>query len=203
MDDITFFGPSVPQQVRALIPLLDKVSQQQFRKALQVAVEYLKGAEISDRQFEQLSKTLSLPKDIFAAVFTGLYYIIRAAIRNKSKIDVFQNLLKELNIPQAFAADLVKVLQTSRAALEAAVLGNKISLPTLDKLTWRVDVVISTSSMSRVMKPRIVLSMVLSDGNIKTFEISIEKFHELRFNVSKLLKDVEELERQPILKIDV
>jgi len=45
--------------------------------------------------------------------------------------------------------------------------------------------------------------MTLSDGSIKTFEISIEKFHELRFNVSKLLKDVEELERQPILKIDV
>jgi len=112
MDDITFFGPSVPQQVRVLIPLLDKVNQQQFRKALQVAVEYLKGSEISDRQFEQLSKTLSLPKDTFATLFTGLYYIVRAAIRNKAKIDVFQNLLKELNIPQAFAADLVKVLQT-------------------------------------------------------------------------------------------
>ncbi len=38
-------------------------------------------------------------------------------------------------------------------------------------------------------------------GSIKTFELSVEQFHELRFNVAKVLKDMEDLEKNPILKI--
>lgn len=41
-----------------------------------------------------------------------------------------------------------------------------------------------------------------SDGQIRTFELSLEKFHELRYNVAKVLKDMEDLEQIPILKID-
>lgn len=46
------------------------------------------------------------------------------------------------------------------------------------------------------------MEVTTSDGRIKTFELSIEKFHELRYNVAKVLKDMEDLEQIPILKID-
>jgi hypothetical protein len=43
--------------------------------------------------------------------------------------------------------------------------------------------------------------MTLSDGNIKTFEVSVEQFNQLRFNVASVLRDMKKLERHPIMKI--
>ena len=73
--------------------------------------------------------------------------------------------------------------------------------PGLDDLKWRVDVTISTSSMSRVLKPSILMQLATTDGQKKTFDLPLEKFHELRYNVAKVLKEMETLEKHPILKI--
>ena len=43
--------------------------------------------------------------------------------------------------------------------------------------------------------------MSLSDGSIKTFEVSVEQFHQLRYNTAKVLRDMQELERHPIMRI--
>ena len=43
--------------------------------------------------------------------------------------------------------------------------------------------------------------MKLSDGRVKTFEVSVEQFHKLRYNVAKVLRDMQELERHPIMRI--
>jgi len=203
MDDYSFFGPSLPHEVRAMIPLLTKIEQPQFRKAIQIAVEHLKGVPISDQQFHQISKVVNLSKQTFALVFTGVYYILRAAVRSKAKTEVVQSLLTELRIPEPFIADLVKVVQTSRATLESAVAARRLRLPRIENLYWRVDITISTTSLSRVMKPTISFSVTLDDGTIKTFEVPTQQFHLLRYNIAKLLKDIDELEKHPILKVDV
>ncbi len=76
-----------------------------------------------------------------------------------------------------------------------------VRYPTLEELKWRVDVTISSSSLSRVLKPTILMQTTTSDGKQKSFELSLDKFHELRYNVAKVLKDMEDLEKMPILKI--
>lgn len=43
--------------------------------------------------------------------------------------------------------------------------------------------------------------MVLEDGTIRTFEVSVEQFNQLRYNVAKVLNDMQTLERHPIIKI--
>lgn len=43
--------------------------------------------------------------------------------------------------------------------------------------------------------------MILSDGSIKTFEISHEQFNQLRYGVAKVLLDMQKLERHPIMKL--
>lgn len=43
--------------------------------------------------------------------------------------------------------------------------------------------------------------MILSNGSIKTFEVSIEQFNQLRYGVAKLLHDMRALERHPIMKV--
>ena len=97
-----------------------------------------------------------------------------------------------------------------------------LKYPTIKDLRWRVDVSISTSSMARTMNPLVVchitniiqtsfkssnnihkqlMEMTLSDGRVWTFEVPQDKFHELRYNVAKVLQEVEQLDKLPILKI--
>jgi hypothetical protein len=45
------------------------------------------------------------------------------------------------------------------------------------------------------------MEMTLSDGTIKTFEVQVSKFHELRYNVTYVLKEMEDLEKRNILKL--
>ena len=68
---------------------------------------------------------------------------------------------------------------------------------------WRVDVTISTTSLSRVFKPTIPLQLTLSDGSMHNFECSVDKFHELRYSVAKSLKHAQDLQQHPTLTRDM
>jgi len=43
--------------------------------------------------------------------------------------------------------------------------------------------------------------MVMKDGSVQTFEVTIEQFSQLRYNVAKVLHDMQTLERHPIIRI--
>ena len=93
------------------------------------------------------------------------------------------------------------VRRDSREAVQAVAQANKPAFPTLAQLRWRVDVAISTSSLSRVLRPTVLLQMTLSDGTIHLFEMPISQFHELRYSVAAVLKDMENINQKSIFKI--
>jgi hypothetical protein len=72
--------------------------------------------------------------------------------------------------------------------------------PSLRDFRWRLDICISTQSQSRVMRPTILVEMTTTEGIVRQFSLSIEKFHELRYNVAKVLKDMDALEKQTVPK---
>lgn len=43
--------------------------------------------------------------------------------------------------------------------------------------------------------------MVLKDGSIKTFEVSMEQFNQMRYSVAKMLHEIQTVERHPIIKL--
>jgi hypothetical protein len=73
--------------------------------------------------------------------------------------------------------------------------------PRLANVEWRVDVSISTSSLERVMKPSVCMVWTLDDGSIKTFEMDVPQFEKLRYDVARLLRSMQEVERHPIMRI--
>ena len=79
----------------------------------------------------------------------------------------------------------------------------RVALPTITGVRWRVDVTISTTSLSRVFKPTIPMQLTLSDGTIQNFECSVEKFHELRYAVAKSLKHAQDLQIHPTIAREV
>lgn len=44
------------------------------------------------------------------------------------------------------------------------------------------------------------MQMTLSDGNVHTFEVPTEQFNKLRYNVAFVLKEMEDLEKRPVLQ---
>mmetsp|Transcript_3669 Transcript_3669/g.7591 ORF Transcript_3669/g.7591 Transcript_3669/m.7591 type:complete len:116 (+) Transcript_3669:317-664(+) len=71
---------------------------------------------------------------------------------------------------------------------------SSLGFPQLDRLRWRVDVTISSNHLARVLQPSILMEMTLSDGSIKTFEVSVEQFHALRHAVARSIHEMEALE---------
>ena len=54
-----------------------------------------------------------------------------------------------------------------------------------------MDVVLSTSSVSRVLRPSVLLRATLTDGTVATFELNVKSFHELRHAVAEALHSMD------------
>jgi hypothetical protein len=94
------------------------------------------------------------------------------------------------------------VYGAARTTIETKLEESRIRLPNLVDMKWRVDVAISTSELQRAMKPAVLIQMTLSDGTIETFEMPVEEFHKLRYNVSYVLKEMEDLEKRGVMQKD-
>lgn len=78
-----------------------------------------------------------------------------------------------------------------------------LTAPTLSSLSWRVDVILSSSSVTRVMQPFVIMRFGLSDGTFKTVELSVEAFHDLRFRISEALHSLHKLESNYLFTLNV
>ena len=63
---------------------------------------------------------------------------------------------------------------------------NKVAQPRLSTVRWRISVCISSATCSRVLRPFVLLELTLSNGSIRTMEMSVDKFNELRFSVAQV-----------------
>jgi len=204
LDGMTFVEKNAYTSVQKLVDGLqqkDAVDQKQFRSLLGFVVTFLEQGTLP------LDKKNALLSDAtYLTLFNGLYDLVNCAIRSKVPDKVLVIDLKKLNIPDLYANDILTTLTTKRDSLEQSASSSSraaVALPSISDLSWRVDVTVSTTSLSRVFRPSITLQVTLSDGAIKTFECSVEKFHQMRYNVAKLLKNMQDLEQHPTLVRDV
>ena len=71
----------------------------------------------------------------------------------------------------------------------------------LEKFNWRIDVCISTSSLSRSLQPFMRLEFVLSNGRKYSFEMTLNSFNILRFNVAFVLKEMDDILQRQVFKL--
>jgi hypothetical protein len=88
-----------------------------------------------------------------------------------------------------------------REVFERGLLAMRPQYNKIKMFQWRIDVSISTSALCRTLEPAIIVKIKLSDGSIKVFEMSIKKFHLLRFNIATILKEIEDLEGRQMFKL--
>ncbi|KAH3843219.1 COMM domain-containing protein 5-like [Dreissena polymorpha] len=203
-DRTPFYGVRVPTEIKTMIKPLSKLDKNVFRKILVLIVTAIEGKEVEYKQLKELeSKDFS--EEVLSIIYSGLLKLLQNALRvplESLKQELFKEDLHELQIPEDFQTDLASVVfGNRRSTIDRVSILSRPRLPQIDCLKWRVDVGISTSVLNRVLEPTVLMEMTLSDGNIHTFEVPVSKFHELRYNVAFVLKEMEDLEQRNVLKI--
>lgn len=164
----------------------------------------LEGVDVSDEQLAAQQAAVGSAENVGIAV-TGLSVLLRLAMRlppASLKAEQLAEDLTELKLPADLVTDIGRVVFGSRResivhALQAA----RPHYPGLVRLLWRVDVGISTSALARTLKPCVLMRLALTDGTVRTIELSADKFHDLRYAVACILKEMEAVEKRNILKI--
>ncbi|KAH3759570.1 glutamate receptor 3 [Pelomyxa schiedti] len=203
MERMPFLGFTLAPEVKRGLLILTRCETRQLRPVLElVAATLHTGAPPRPEQMAGAAERGGgMPLAEVEALFTGAMGVVRTAVFAKTSVEHFKLDLAEYKIPNQHIADLAAVYNKSRAVVHEGAIANRVRYPALVDLKWRVDVTISTSSMSRSLAPYVLMEMTTSDGRIKTFEVPHDKFHELRYNVARVLKEMQDLEQLQILKI--
>ena len=167
-------------------------------------MDALAGVAVTNERFAALV-TGEASEELVACTYAGLFELLQASFRSPEgtyKKRTYEEDLAYLKIPAEFAVSIAKeVFSSRRAEIDLAALENRIKLPGLKSFKWRVDVAISTSSLKRALKPSVLMQMTLDNGRIHTFEMPVDQFHKLRYNVAFVLKEIEDLEKRPAMQV--
>lgn len=88
-----------------------------------------------------------------------------------------------------------------RESIELALYTKRPQDTTLKSLNWRIDVSVSTSSIMKSLVPVVIMQMELSDGRVVSFDVSLAQFHQFRFNVALVLKEMDEFLNKTTFKL--
>lgn len=161
------------------------------------------------------SSSAPFDADVHAAVvLSALYSIVLHVVVTRVKLSTLESDLKAMNMPPAAAGLVCKGIKMCRKRLDDRFLSSsagptvasvrhlmRTTYPKLERFRWRVDVTISNGSLTKVMRPSVTMQMILGDGRIYRFEVSVEQLNQLRYGVAKLLHDMRVMERHPIMRI--
>uniref|UniRef100_UPI003AAD3D2F COMM domain-containing protein 5 n=1 Tax=Centroberyx gerrardi TaxID=166262 RepID=UPI003AAD3D2F len=202
--DSSFLGGRIPPEIESMSKNLKDVDQEMFRKILKAVVSALEGKDCRE-VMRSIAESSVVPEERLSHIVAGMYRVLTEAVHipvSSLKQEAFKEDLRELRIPEDFITDFASVVfGNRRAALETVASQQDPHLPTMEDFRWRVDVSISTSSLARALQPSVLMQMKLSDGSFQRFEVPVSKFQELRYNVALILKEMNDLEKRSILKI--
>ncbi|XP_034248743.1 COMM domain-containing protein 5-like [Thrips palmi] len=155
---------------------------------IELASEYVKGP----------SPVLSQEKHCVAvknaSLFGKILPIVEAFVRgpsDNSTISVLSDNLNSLSLSSNSAEKCVTFLKRLKSEIHTDPSAHHLYFPSVSDVKWRVDITISSSTLSRVLEPNIVMELDLSDGQKVTFELSVSKFHKLRYTVASILKEMD------------
>ncbi|XP_051810191.1 COMM domain-containing protein 5 isoform X1 [Acanthochromis polyacanthus] len=204
--DPSFLGGRIPPEIESMSKNLKDVDQELFRKILKAVVSALEGKDCRE-VMKSIAESSVIPQERLSHIIAGMHRVLSEAIRIPTPL-LKQELLNPgiivsvIRIPEDFITDFCSVVfGNRRAVLEAAASQKDPQLPTVADFKWRVDVAISTSSLARALQPSVLMQMKLSDGSFHRFEVPVSKFQDLRYNVASILKEMNDLEKRSILKI--
>lgn len=159
IDSSTFMSPAIPDEVKAAIPAIHALPQENYALLLRRFHKYMHDrGQMSDQEFYAL-QTKEFPGVELSIIMTGLFTLTTLVTKLKTKLSVVAADLEKINMPPPFIDLFVRMLRSSRAGFELLAVDNNFRFPRLRSFRWRVDVTISSSSLSRILKPSIMMQV--------------------------------------------
>lgn len=109
--------------------------------------------------------------------------------------------LKELKFTEECSNEFMHVFSENKSDLinNRYRFGDEYFLK-IENFNWRVDITISSNYLAKSLDTVIIFNIKFKNGETKSFEVSIAKFHQLRFYVSSMLKEMEFIEKKNVFK---
>jgi hypothetical protein len=127
LEDVVFLGDHIPTEVLRILPILPHISTRSLSKVISLVVIYLTGEldkhkqELTIPLNQQLEVELvkawanvkkkkkseehhiqyAIKTGLFSVLFTGFFYILRAAIKQRLSMNDIEDQLKKLMLPEA------------------------------------------------------------------------------------------------------
>ena len=195
-----FYGFLVPPEIKSFFTIKKafNLEKNDWKNILNFVNQYLVEQNFSYDRFDELVTGLSLTEEEMKGVVSAMITVAKSAFRNPNmRQEHFEDDLRNLKFPEACIGIFLKMLfGANRAIIDASVVESRVSLPRFLTLKWRVDVTISNTLLQRALIPTILCELLLKNGRANLFEMSLDKFHQLRFNVALVLKEMDELDLQ-------
>jgi len=102
--------------------------------------------------------SVGLTSDQLGVVISGLKSVVRFIIKEKVIFSAVLSDLQKMNFPEHVVQTIVPCLKEKRLAIEGTI-SEGVGFVSLEKVRWRLDVIISTGSVARSMTPRVTLQV--------------------------------------------
>jgi hypothetical protein len=157
IDASTFFAPHISEEIKQAFPLFHHYPPELIEGLTKLVIKYLASGD----NFSIPGKLYSsdVDQDHINLLLTAIYFIFKQAIRTKSKQSVVRKDLTAMRFPGTFVDLVCSELCAARMNLESVALTNRLHFAKLEKLRWRIDVIISSGSLSRIMRPSILMQV--------------------------------------------
>ncbi|XP_011498055.1 PREDICTED: COMM domain-containing protein 5-like [Ceratosolen solmsi marchali] len=183
---------------------LSELKQIVIRPLLQIAVKAIEQEYIEEGALEVISKNFNVSQAHVDEWYAAILIIMKLHLRYSSaaiKPTEFKQCLQELKFSPECIQDIFSVLTGPKRLDLITSFTNKVDFfPHLIACKWRVDIIISSNLMSKILEPHVLLEWILSNGESYTFELSLPRFHQMRHAVAKLLLEIQRLEVYNVIK---
>jgi len=171
-----FWGSGgTPQPVQQFSAEIEQGGRERLRLALGLSVQHLMGDDVLEEELEEVGHGL------FASAATTVALVVKNRCQNENLARDLAN----LGIPADCAGDIVHAAARAQERVDQLSAGPGPRFPSVADVRWRVDVTISTTALSRVLKPSVQLQLELSDGELERFEMTAEQLQDLRYDVAR------------------
>ena len=160
IDKSTFFSPYIPDEVRLAVPYMHEVQHETSLKLIDDILSDQSVCGKDDAFIVSYSRSCSIPTEYVGLLITAIESIVRFVIKSKASFQTITMDMKKMNIPDPIIGHFMQRIRQHRSTFENLVELYRVGFPVLRRLRWRVDVIISTGSLGRVMKPLIMLQVV-------------------------------------------
>ncbi|XP_061419753.1 COMM domain-containing protein 5 isoform X4 [Lethenteron reissneri] len=127
-----------------------------------------------------------------AGVALGAFAVVAASLEGRDCSRDVQALASSLPLSREHLSHVISGTYT--------ILQTALRLSTLKQEMFKDDLQ-HLRVLARALRPSVLMQFSLTDGSTHQFEVPVSKFQELRYNVAQLLKEMSDLEKRSILRI--